>query len=138
MISIMTPLRPLHKKIQVRLPRGGNNCDFCGSLFIAKMFPGKNFQWKGQDVFRSHDGGRWAACHRCGSLIESGSWDTLTARVMRAIKNRAGLSAKDLRALRKEVNHLHAEVRAHMKTNGALVVLQPHYIRLNIAGLERN
>jgi Zn-finger protein len=117
-----------HQGTQLRLPRGGNCCDFCSSPLVSKLYPCKNFTWKGRDVFR-HSTGRWGACRTCGVLVDSGAWSHLITRVMREVRKRKDAEPESVRLIRSDLVQLYDLVAANLAPSGALVIIQPQYIK---------
>lgn len=115
--------RPRH-----RLPRGGNCCDFCGSPDVRSLYSCKNFDWEGKPVFRS-DAGRWAACWMCSAFIDAQRWGQITRRVMREVGRRAGLTPRDIDALRASLKELHALFARNVIDGEELKVHTPHVRR---------
>jgi hypothetical protein len=112
-----------------RLPRGGNYCDFCGRLFVAKLYACNNFDWHGRPIFNTRSG-RWAACEDCVCCIDIGAWETLVSHVMSSVHKRTGISRADLKALREDLRLLYLAVKLNLVPGEALTVQQPHYARL--------
>src|ERR1700677_2131796 len=126
-------MRPLTVP-QHRLPRGGNVCDFCGKSTVSKLYACNNFIWHDRDIF-ARSSGRWAACPGCSVLIDRGAWDALTARVMRCVQQRKGLSAIDRALLHNDLRALHKLLREHLRAREALQITQPRYSKVVLSSL---
>jgi len=111
-----------------RLPRGGNNCDFCGLREVSVLHACRNFEWCGQQIFPG-DTGHWAACWACSKPIDAGQWGRLTTRVMRQVAQRQGLADDEVDRLRASLRELHRLFGANIIKGEELEVRTTRYKR---------
>ena len=113
-----------------RTPRGGKQCDFCGSSSVNKLFPCANFKWNGFFIF-STPSGYWTGCPTCGDLVESEQWSKLVTRVMAEVKKRRELKMlepstlrAELAQLQKDLARLHKLFAANRGSTQAIEVIE--------------
>jgi hypothetical protein len=111
-------MRPKHRK-----PRGGDNCDFCAEMLVARLYACRNFRWDDHEVF-THTIGRWAACAACSELIDAQAWTRLANRVMARVAQRQNLTVSDIDVLRKDLRLMYATLRVHLVPGEVLFVMQ--------------
>ena len=61
---------------------GRGSCDFCSEQPTTQIYPCKNFviPRTQTSAFQHESVGGWAACSKCGELIDAGGWAELTDR----------------------------------------------------------
>jgi hypothetical protein len=98
------------------VPRGGDHCDFCCASPILKFYRCANFEWNGHPVFPHGSAvGSWAACRKCGELVDAGRWSDLNDRAFRKFVQKHGsVSRYEELPLREQFRNLHRSFREHM------------------------
>jgi hypothetical protein len=66
-------------------------------------------------------------------MIDDRDWARLARRVMREVKRRDGVTALEIRHLRRDLMLLYGALQTHLIPNMTLTVHQPHYRRVSIA-----
>jgi hypothetical protein len=128
MSTVVSKHRP-QTPLKHRTPRGGNQCDFCGSVNVARLYPCTNFNWNAEPIFEKENG-YWASCHLCAGIIDQEKWKELSARVMAEVKRRKALNVLEPTILQSELTQLQKDlVRLHKlfaasRTKPAIIVLE--------------
>lgn len=100
----------------VLVPQGGDECDFCSSSPVFKVYSCHNFivPWTKHWVFAHGSIGGWAACRRCAALIDADKWTDLSDLVFRRFVKRHGPVARyDELPLKAQFRELHRLFREH-------------------------
>jgi hypothetical protein len=99
------------------VPQGGDECDFCSSRPVFKIFSCQNFivPWTKTWVFQHESVGGWAACRKCAELIDAGRWSELSDRAfVKFAKAHGGIPRYDQQPLKQQFRELHNLFREHM------------------------
>jgi len=102
---------------RVAVAPSGYECDFCSSRPVLKIFSCRNFliPWTKTWAFQHESNGGWAACRTCAELIDTGQWQELSNRALRAFVELHGLVNRlDEPLLRQQFRELHHLFREHM------------------------
>jgi hypothetical protein len=97
----------------VREP-GGECCDFCTAGPVFKTYACHDFMWNKQAAFAHESIGTWAACKRCGTLIDADRWASLTDRAVRKFVRTKDLPHHEVSTVRARLTEIHELFRKHM------------------------